>query len=110
MLDLIVRQIVEPAQNQRLEHQNRIQLIAPGTGFPRALGLAPDLLQKRVERFPWHDLIDLGQRILLHIQDRRNPPAAWLLSLPFIVPQIDSAVRAGAIFGGALQFVHEHGW
>ena len=70
ILDLIVRQVVKRAQNQRLEHQNHNHRLAPGAGFPRLGWLAPDPLQYRPELLPWHDGAYLDQRVLLRIQAR----------------------------------------
>ncbi len=68
--DLVVGQVVECAQHQRLEHHHGIQQLAPGPRLALRLGLAPDLLQRRTEFVPGHDGVDLDQRVTLGIKAR----------------------------------------
>jgi hypothetical protein len=70
ILDLVIRKVVERAQDQRLEHQNRIHRLAPRAGFPFPLRFAPHPFQHRPELLPRHDGVDLDQRIFLRIQAR----------------------------------------
>ena len=59
--DLVIRQVAERAQNQRLEPRNRVRRLAPGAGCPLSIRLAPDLLQQRPDLLPRHNGPDLGR-------------------------------------------------
>jgi len=67
IFDLVIRKVVKRAQDQRLEHQNRVQRPASSAGFPRLVRLAPDPLQSRPELLPRHNGINLDQWVLLRI-------------------------------------------
>jgi len=70
ILDLVVGKVVKRAQDQRLEHQHRVYRLAPGTGLSVSIRLAPNPLETRAERLPWHDDVDLDQRVFLRVQAR----------------------------------------
>ena len=68
ILHLIVRQIVQLAEQNRLEHDNRIPRLAAGTRLTLFGRLAPDALQKRTKTFPWHHRIDRQKWVVLGVK------------------------------------------
>ena len=68
ILHLVVRQVVQLAQHDRLEHHDRIPGLAPRLRLPRRRRLAPDRFQSPAETRPRNQRIDPHERILLGIQ------------------------------------------
>src|SRR4051794_8156439 len=68
ILDLIVREVVERLQNQRLEDDDLVPRLASGRGLPLLLRLAPNRSQPRTEVVPGHDRVQDNQRVLLGIE------------------------------------------
>src|SRR3954454_24792118 len=68
ILELIVREIVERLQNQRLEDDDLVPRLASGRGLPLLVRLAPNRAQSRAEILPGHDRVQDNQRILLGIE------------------------------------------
>src|SRR3954453_4564778 len=68
ILDLVVREVVERLQNQRLEDDDLVPRLASGRGLPLLLRLAPNCAQTRTEDLPGHDRVQDNQRILLGIE------------------------------------------
>ena len=70
VLHLIVRQVVKRAENDRLEHHQRIPRLASRRRLPVLGRLAPCRLETRSEVFPRNNLVDLHQRVVLGVQPR----------------------------------------
>jgi hypothetical protein len=70
IFDLVVGQVVKRAQNQRLEHHDSVDRLAPGTRFAFGIWLAPNPLKRWPEFLPWHHGVDPDQRVLLGVQAR----------------------------------------
>ena len=68
MLNLIVRQIVECAQNDRLEHRHRVPRLASRPRLARLVRTPPHRIQTPTEVFPRNNLVDLRQRLVLGVQ------------------------------------------
>src|SRR4051794_3103273 len=68
ILDLIVREVVERLQNQRLEDDDLVPRLASGRGLPFLLRLAPNRAQLSAEILPGHDRVQDNQRVLLGIE------------------------------------------
>src|SRR5215211_919720 len=68
ILDLVVREIVERLQNQRLEDDDLVPRLASGRGLPLLLRLAPNRAQLSAEILPGHDRVQENQRVLLGIE------------------------------------------
>src|SRR3954451_4397219 len=68
LLDLVVREIVERLQNQRLEDDDLVPRLASGRGLPLLVRLAPNRAQPRTEVLPGHDRVQDNQRVLLGIE------------------------------------------
>src|SRR4051812_1009975 len=68
ILDLVVREVVEGLQNQRLEDDDLVPRLASGRGLPLLLRLAPNRAQLSAEILPGHDRVQDNQRVLLGIE------------------------------------------
>src|SRR5436190_716738 len=68
ILDLVVREIVERLQNQRLEDDDLVPRLASGRVLPLLLRLAPNRAQLSAELLPGHDRVQENQRVLLGIK------------------------------------------
>src|ERR1044071_3461232 len=68
ILDLVVREIVERLQNQRLEDDDLVPRLASGSVLPLLLRLAPNRAQPRAEILPGHNLVQENQRVFLGIK------------------------------------------
>src|SRR4051794_22378997 len=68
ILDLVVREVVERLQNQRLEDDDLVPRLASGRGLPLLLRLAPNRAQLSAEVLPGHDRVQENQRILLGVE------------------------------------------
>ena len=68
MLNLVVREIVERAQNDRLEHHNRIPRLASRPRFTRLVRTPPHRLKKRAQVFPRNHPVDLQKRLVLGVK------------------------------------------
>src|SRR3954454_11377363 len=68
ILELVVREIVERLQNQRLEDDDLVPRLASGRVLPLLLRLAPNRAQLSAEVLPGHNLVQENQRILLGIK------------------------------------------
>src|SRR4051794_12545947 len=68
ILDLIVREVVERLQNQRLEDDDLVPRLASGRGLPLLLRLAPNRAQPCAEVLPGHDRVQDNPRVLLGIE------------------------------------------
>src|SRR3978361_1087179 len=72
ILDVVVREIVERLQNQRLADDDLVPRLASGSVLPLLLRLAPNGAQLRAEILPGHNLVQENQRILLGIETARR--------------------------------------
>ena len=70
ILDLVVGQVVERAQDQRFEHKHRIHRLAPGARLALGIRLALNPLKHWPEFLPRHDGGDLNQWVTLGIKAR----------------------------------------
>ena len=68
MLNLVVREIVERAQNDRLEHHNRIPRLASRPRFTRLVRTPPHRLKTRAQVFPRNHPVDLQKRLVLGVK------------------------------------------
>ena len=68
MLNLVVREIVERAQNDRLEHHNRIPRLASRPRFARLVRTPPHRLKTRAQVFPRNHPVDLQKRLVLGVK------------------------------------------
>src|SRR3982751_5696102 len=68
ILDLVVREVVERLQNQRLEDDDLVPRLASGRGLPLLLRLAPNRAPLSAELLPGHDGVQDNQRVLLGIE------------------------------------------
>src|SRR3954470_24604656 len=111
ILDLVVREIVERLQNQRLEDDDLVPGLASGRGLPLLLRLAPNRAQPRTEVLPGHDRVQDNQRILLgietaialaEVEETGLPHSCPLAMKPAGYPPSQSCARERSIFRGAL--------
>ena len=68
MLDLVAREIVERAQNDRLEHHHRVPRLAPRPRLARLVQAPPHRFQTATEVFPRNHPVDLHQRLVLRVK------------------------------------------
>src|SRR3978361_1167606 len=111
ILDLVVREIVERLQYQRLEDDDLVPRLASGSVLPLLLRLAPNRAQPRAEILPGHKLLPENTRILLGIETAialvKVEEANLTHSSPSLLnqqaaPPSKSHVRKRSIFRGAL--------
>src|SRR3954468_6467720 len=68
ILELVVREIVERLQNQRLEDDDLVPRLASGRALPLLVRLAPNRPQLSAEILPGHDRVQDNQWVLLGIE------------------------------------------
>src|ERR1044071_4746225 len=68
ILDLIVREVVERLQNQRLEDDDLVPRLASGRALSLYVWLSPNCAQLSAEILPGHDRVQDSQRVLLGIE------------------------------------------
>src|SRR4051812_6589134 len=68
ILELVIGEIVERLQNQRLEDDNLVPRLASGRVLALLVRLAPNRAQPRAEILPGHNLVQENQRVLLGIK------------------------------------------
>ena len=68
ILDLIVGEVVERLQNQRLDHDDLVPGLAPGGALALLVRLAPHRAHLRAEALPGHHLVQNDQRVVLGIE------------------------------------------
>src|SRR3954453_23270321 len=68
ILDLVIGEIVERLQNQRLENDDLVARLASGRVLALLVRLAPNRAQPRAEILPGHNLVQENQRVLLGIK------------------------------------------
>ena len=68
MLNLVVREIVERAQNDRLEHHNRIPRLASRPRFAHLVRTPPHRLKTGAQVFPRNHPVDLQKRLVLGVK------------------------------------------
>ena len=68
MLNLVVREIVERAQNDRLEHHNRIPRLASRPRFAHLVRTPPHRLKTGAQVFPRNHPVDLQKWLVLGVK------------------------------------------
>src|SRR4051812_4035789 len=111
ILDLVVREIVERLQNQRLEDDDPVPRLASGRGLSLLVRLAPNRAQLSAEILPGHDRVQDNQRVLLgietaialaEIEETRLPHSCPSLQSQQAAPPSKSCARERSTFRGAL--------
>src|SRR3954452_12764240 len=110
ILDLVVREVVEGLQNQRLEDDDLVPRLASGRSLPLLLRLAPNCAQLSAEILPGHNLVQENQRVLLGIETAISPAEIEEPRLTHSCPSLrnqhaalssNSCARERSIFRGA---------
>ena len=115
VFDLVVRQVVERAQDQRLEHQNGVHRLAPGARFARLIRLAPHPLE--VGRNSSHGTTAsistsgsrFASRLAYGLKDQRNPSAPSSYPHAGLLPRSYRSAGFRTIFT-PLIYIASDGW